>query len=452
MQDFTLRPPARSVSWAALFGLVLLFAPVAQSLASDAPVAATQTVQTRIVGGTQVPDNRYPFMAAIFFESAVSGRFVPQCGGSLIAPRWVVTAAHCVVDGNTGEVTQSDSVAVRTGSLSVLQGGDFQVVSNVIVHPAYNRFTSQNDIALLQLSTPVNTPVIALPEPTSDVPTVGESAIAAGWGATAENGLSSTDLLEVTLPITAHADCLAVYPDTLVQTLNVCAGGTPQGGEDSCQGDSGGPLFVPRDGVWVLAGVVSYGIGCARPNIPGVYTRATSYTNWIRGFVPNVALAGTPGTSTLPEPSNDPTTPPDTVSQFPLLDANTPTASGTIEQGMLFVYEVTGSRRVELTTVSGDADLFITQGPVIAENAVICSSVNTTRLDACDLPNTTDALFAVVVGFVDSEYRIDIITDQPANDAPTGGSSGGGGGWHPASMTLLLLVLIRRRRIRVSRG
>ena len=244
----------------------------------------------RIVGGSVVPDDRYPFMASVYFDLDGDNNFIPGCGGSILSSRWVMTAAHCMVNSETGEQLPASAVAVLVGALDLtdLTQGTLVRAQSINVHPAYNIPTSSTDIALIELSEAVDFPVITLPVAGSDVPTNDELAIVTGWGLTQEGGSPSSDLLEVALPIVSHEQCLTSYPLSLTLDANVCAGGGASGGRDSCQGDSGGPLFVPRDGVWVQAGIVSFGEGCARPNIPGVYTRVSSYTDWVAGFVPDL--------------------------------------------------------------------------------------------------------------------------------------------------------------------
>ena len=99
-----------------------------------------------------------------------------------------------------------------------------------------------------------------------------------GFGTTREGGSSSDKLMEVEVPVVSNAQCSNSYPGYI--TFNhICAG---KEGKDSCQGDSGGPLFWSSNSKFYLTGIVSFGQGCARPNYPGVYTRVTSYLNWIK--------------------------------------------------------------------------------------------------------------------------------------------------------------------------
>jgi len=147
-------------------------------------------------------------------------------------------------------------------------------------------------------------------------------ATVAGWGATSEGGAGSDRLKEVALPIVSDAQCAAHYGSSTVAATEVCAG-YPEGGQDSCQGDSGGPFMVRNGGSWLLAGIVSWGDGCARPGVPGVYAEVGALASFIDShkgpsgsgaaaqsapvlFPASPALAGAPAELTDPTPVNGP--------------------------------------------------------------------------------------------------------------------------------------------------
>ena len=383
-----------------------------------APGVNANELTPRIVGGTVVPDNRYPFMVSIYFDLDGDTFFAPGCGGSLVASRWVVTAAHCVVNSTTGAVRSPSEIAVLVGALNLAaeNEGELITLNNIIVHPDYNSRTFVSDIALIELSNSVNQIPISLPVLGSDIPIVSEEGIVAGWGHTSEGGVSSNLLREVSLPVLSHAACLPFYQSSLRPEANVCAGGARNGGRDACQGDSGGPLFVARENIWVLAGIVSYGEGCARPGIPGVYTRVSSYTDWVASFVPGLQSVGSAAVSTNDEQAVN-------SSQLQELTAQAPMQSGSLLTGEVEIFELIDADRVELTSLTGDADLYVFQGVRFENEDVICISDEFTPFDACDLPVTNDRLFAGVYSYEASNYEIRITVASDTNDelTPAGG-------------------------------
>lgn len=460
--------------WKPVLAICVLLATCYSSMVAAQPAP-------RIVGGTVVPDNRYPFMASIYFDPDGDGSFLPGCGGAVIGSRWILTAAHCVLNFETGEQKPTSEVAVLVGALDLTDDtqGTFLVAQNIYAHPDYSTRTLRSDIALIELPESLPAPVrqMTLPIAGSDVPVVDETAIVAGWGVTEEGGDLSSLLREVALPIVSHSQCLPFYADTLQVGANVCAGGRASGGRDSCQGDSGGPLFVVRDDIWVQAGIVSYGEGCARPGIPGVYTRMSSYTDWVAGFVPDLLTSN--GGSGIADSE-------EVVDESGIIVLTTvsgeATDTGSLLQGDVAIYEVTGATRVVLLSFEGDADLFISAGTNFEADDLLCISTTTEREDICELPDTSERLFATVFSYTDSRYGIaaccvseDPLADEntpivdppvveesevidipfqedPANDnspftALTGGSSGGGTLGGLSLFILGFLVFARRRTV-----
>ena len=362
------------------------------ALLSSALLAADRTV--RIVGGTQVPDNRYPWMASIYFRVA-DNRFLPGCGGSLISDRWIVSAAHCFVNG--GVPADPNNVAFLLGATDLTSDdGIFNVVSRIVVHPEYNPNTQENDIALLELPQPVGFEPITLPSVANPVPIDGELATAAGWGATSEGGPQSNQLLEVDLPIVAHNACLPFYQNSLNQPLMLCAGGVPFGGRDSCQGDSGGPLFVTRADQVVQAGIVSFGVGCARPGIPGIYTRMIAYTDWISGFVNDLRIYDGSGADEVVAVDNP----------VQVLEPNSRVADS-VGEGDTDIYNTDNVSNIVLETLRGDADLYVFSSANFSSTTLLCVSDEVTPIDQCTL-DSTGSLFVAVSGFADSDYVLTV--------------------------------------------
>jgi secreted trypsin-like serine protease len=158
------------------------------------------------------------------------------------------------------------------------------------------------DVALLHLAEAVDiTPIpLATATEVEAALAAGQLATVAGWGATSEGGDVAETLQEVSLPLVTNAACANLLREFFTITdVMLCAGG--QEGFDSCQGDSGGPLFLTRPGGFVQIGVVSYGPGCARPNLPGVYARVTSPES--ARFIANTPNLNTTVNPTLETPA-----------------------------------------------------------------------------------------------------------------------------------------------------
>jgi len=347
----------------------------------------------RIVGGEPVEENALPWMAAIF--ESINGEFSQVCGGSLIASRWILSAAHCFVNPGTGDVAVPENLAVVLG-FNDLDDPDllFREIVDVQVHPDYDVPTSRNDIALLELSEDYAGTVISLPSRENTVPEAGEVASVAGWGVTAEGGFGSADLLQVDLSVVPHNECFPWYPGSLDPDLMVCARGSLEGGMDSCQGDSGGPLFVRRDGLNVQAGIVSFGFGCARPGVPGAYTRVSSLYDWI--------TATADGASPYQGPSSaaDPAT---TVSD---LQTGVPVSGELLAgQTLSFVADVDALSFI-LTSDSGDSDLYVYGDTLFASDTLLCSSLNVASVDSCEIEPAADAVIVQVLAFEDTRFTL----------------------------------------------
>jgi secreted trypsin-like serine protease len=235
-------------------------------------------IDPRIVGGTPAPIGAYPWQVSIGVKGIPHnvGHF---CGGSLIAPQWVITAAHCVDGG-----TSADNIDVLLETNYLSKGGVVIAVEKILVHEQWNPETFDHDVALLRLAAQSSSHAIPLLKPdntNSSAP--GAIAIASGWGVTRDiDNKPSNILRNVTLQIVSRNDCTgtAAYGAAITSTM-LCAG-FAEGGKDSCQGDSGGPLIVPDgNGSFVLAGIISWGEGCAQPSKYGVYTDVTSIEAWV---------------------------------------------------------------------------------------------------------------------------------------------------------------------------
>ncbi|UXY30764.1 S1 family peptidase [Streptomyces sp. HUAS TT20] len=231
----------------------------------SAPTAAA--APQPIVGGTTTTTTAYPFVMQI--TDASGNQF---CGGTLVAAKKVITAAHCMVGESAGNVRV-------VGGRTYLNGtnGTVSKVSKIWVNPNYTDATNGDDVAVLTLSTSMPyTTASYVSSSQTGVYAAGTTARILGWGTTSESGSSSNQLRTATVPIVADSSCRGSYGSDFVQTDMVCAGYT-SGGVDTCQGDSGGPLLIGG----VLAGITSWGEGCAEAGYPGVYTRLTTFSNLV---------------------------------------------------------------------------------------------------------------------------------------------------------------------------
>jgi len=232
-----------------------------------------------IVGGTEAVPGSWPFMAAILEQS---GNPTSQyCGGSLIAPTWVVSAAHCFKEN--GSVTPASQVRIGLGLHRLSAGGgSIHTVKRIIVHPQYNESTSDYDMALIELNSAASQTPIVVQTGASDLS--GVTATAIGWGLTDPNNDNSTSdvLRQVSLPVVTNTQCNNVYGS--ITARMVCAGFS-QGGKDACQGDSGGPLVATISGQTRLIGVTSFGDGCAEPGVYGVYSRTSAFESFIAQYI-----------------------------------------------------------------------------------------------------------------------------------------------------------------------
>ncbi|XP_068193692.1 prostasin-like [Antennarius striatus] len=261
------------VSW----GVVLL-ALMVTGINGQSDVCGVAPLNTRIVGGDDAPVGAWPWMASLHLEEHI-------CGGSLINNQWVLTAAHCV-DSDV-PLTDYDIFLGRQNQMGSNPNEVMRKASKIIIHPQYNPKEVYNDIALIQLSGPVNFTNFIRPVCLAAVGSEykdGKECWVTGWGDISMISplLPPQTLQEVVVPIVSNSDCNKIYQ--LITNKMMCAGYS-EGGKDSCFADSGGPLLRKVNSTWVQGGVVSFGCGCALRNIPGVYTRVSEYESWIKSQI-----------------------------------------------------------------------------------------------------------------------------------------------------------------------
>jgi len=270
-------------------------------VAAAAALALTPASATAIVGGTDAPAGKYPYVAHVTIDKLFG------CTGTLVAPTWVVSAGHC--ESLTGPVlatpigTPGQLIDVRLNSIRAHEGqGERVPTRRVVVAPDYLFLNgSENDVALIELARPVNLPTVKIAGRGEEgLMQPGTLATIAGFGVTESGGSAPDVLQEAQVPITTDAYAAEAYgsgydPRTMI------AAGFAQGGVDTCQGDSGGPLMVPNAaGTLRLIGDTSFGRGCAEPGYPGVYGRVagTKLREWIRTVAPAAIAPDATTTST----------------------------------------------------------------------------------------------------------------------------------------------------------
>lgn len=234
-------------------------------------------VEPKIVGGTPVPDGKYRFMAVLVVGKTNGS--TELCGGSLIDPNSVLTAAHCLVNAR--------SVDLAVGRTVISQNqGQVRRATNAFIHPRFNiRRSYAYDAAVLKLNSAVRgiKPIKLATAKQNRLELPGHKLKVAGWGTTSQGGNSTDRMREVSVPVVSDRRARQAYSSQYFPSLMVAAG---VNGKDSCQGDSGGPLFQP--GITrTQVGIVSFGRGCARPRYPGVYTEANNFR--VRTFIVNAA-------------------------------------------------------------------------------------------------------------------------------------------------------------------
>lgn len=241
----------------------------------------------RIVGGSEATFGEWPWQVSLRQWRQVT--FLHKCGAALVNENWAITAAHCV------ENVQPEQLLLRLGEFDLERSDEpyafaERKVQIIATHPQFDARTFEYDLALLRFYEPVNYQpnIIPICIPEDDYDFIGDTGFVTGWGRLYEDGPLPSVMQKVPVPVITNEECEAMYRVAgyveHIPHIFICAG-YEAGGKDSCEGDSGGPLVIQRDGVWNLAGVISWGIGCALPNQPGVYTRISEFREWIQKIV-----------------------------------------------------------------------------------------------------------------------------------------------------------------------
>jgi trypsin len=233
--------------------------------------------ETRIIGGSLTEDGEYPYFVNL-----------GDCGGSLIAPSVVLTVAHCALD------FVDKYVLIGANKREKLTGNTQKAkVIDEIPHPKYDDDSLENDIMLLRLEREVD-----MESPSADyrfswnengnLPSDGQDLTVIGMGVISDGGNDPSDyLLDVNVQAIPYSECNRNYDSNgqVNDAIMFCAGDVERGGRDACQGDSGGPIVIRNGDRHVQVGMVSWGEGCGSKGKPGVYTRLSGFTDWVKNII-----------------------------------------------------------------------------------------------------------------------------------------------------------------------
>uniref|UniRef100_A0A3Q0T199 Transmembrane serine protease 7 n=1 Tax=Amphilophus citrinellus TaxID=61819 RepID=A0A3Q0T199_AMPCI len=233
---------------------------------SPLPRVGSSTGFERIVGGVNSVEGEWPWQVSLHFSGSL------YCGASVLSSDWLISAAHCF--------SKQRSLLLHSNS-SFIYVKYVAEIQRIVVHEYYSAQTFDYDIALLQLKKPWPPSLSPLVQPvclppTSHTVTDSHRCVVTGWGYRSEEDKVLPSVLQkAEVSLLSQTECKKRYG--LISPRMLCAG-VPSGARDACRGDSGGPLScqAPGGGRWFLIGIVSWGSGCGRPNLPGVYTRVTN--------------------------------------------------------------------------------------------------------------------------------------------------------------------------------
>ena len=248
--------------------------------------ASGPSAQASVIGGEPAATGQFPWMA--FVVDFPGGEAVTACSGTVLAPRVILTAAHCTLDESTRALNDASGYRVVTGTVNwTYPERQVSDVARLIPYPKFAPETARDgfgDAALLVLATPTTAPAIPIATPANKgLRRIGTHAVIAGWGMTHFGQKDLTEALMWTRTVVAGERCEGLWG-------RLCAIDFPRGTSGACHGDSGGPLFTrgPRKSGWIEIGIVEAGFGRCTTRRPQLFTRTDLIANWIKSRIKSV--------------------------------------------------------------------------------------------------------------------------------------------------------------------
>jgi secreted trypsin-like serine protease len=351
---------------------------------SQEPVQASEQ---DIVGGTATTIGANPWQVSL--QGSTGSHF---CGGSILNENWILTAQHCV--NNNGTI--SKPARIEAGTTTISGSGQVRSVAEVIVYPGYVDASKGKDVALLRLSTPLDLSganakaigMITSADATAGYTNTGVVSRVTGWGTLSSGGSSPDTLQTVDVNIVSNSSAQSSYPNETI-TADQLAAAAP--GKDSCQGDSGGPLTVLKGSTRVLAGVVSWGYGCADSRYPGMYARVSSFESWITS---KISGTGTPTTTLLSKSSLS-------------------GATGSWQHFPITVPSGSTSLTVKQFNGTGDADLYVRAGSQPTTTAYNCRPYLSGNSETCTITNPAAGTWYVSIQGYSSYSGVSLTATVP---------------------------------------
>ncbi|XP_052051218.1 serine protease 28-like [Apodemus sylvaticus] len=274
-----------------MFQLLLLALSFLESPVFMASVSVSGSKPVGIVGGHRTPPGRWPWQVSLRTYDYKASSWEHICGGSIISPQWILTAAHCIQSQDADPAL----FRVQVGEVYLYKEQDLLNISRIILHPDFNQFSKRFDVALMQLTaslvTSTHVSQVSLPNNNSTFNSTDQCWLA-GWGNVHKNVALQPpyQLYEVKIPIQDNESCKRAYrkkipdePQSVAIFEDMLCAGTL--GRGPCFGDSGGPLVCLKSNKWVQVGVVSFGVDCSLNDLPSIFSRVQSSLAWIQQHI-----------------------------------------------------------------------------------------------------------------------------------------------------------------------